>query len=66
MAIAERLPPLKELTFQVNRLLQQLHKCRRSGAGSYAHSRQPGRHLPAAQKIAIIQFIRGIPFEGIQ
>jgi hypothetical protein len=27
MAIAAGLPPLKELTFQVNRLLQQLHKC---------------------------------------
>jgi hypothetical protein len=27
MAIAAALPPLKELTFQVNRLLQQLHKC---------------------------------------
>jgi hypothetical protein len=25
--IAARLPPLKDLTFQVNRLLQQLHKC---------------------------------------
>jgi hypothetical protein len=28
---------------------------RRSGAGSYAHSRQPGRHLPEAWKIAIIR-----------
>src|SRR5262245_41214893 len=27
MAISDRLPPLKQLTFQVNRLLQQLHKC---------------------------------------
>jgi hypothetical protein len=27
MAIAARLPPLKVLTFRVNRLLQQLHKC---------------------------------------
>ena len=27
MAIAARLPPLKELTFQINRLLQQLDKC---------------------------------------
>ena len=27
MAIAARLPPLKELTFQINRLLQELHKC---------------------------------------
>jgi len=27
MAIAAGLPPLKKLTFQVNRLLQQLHKC---------------------------------------
>ena len=27
MAIAARLPPLKKLTFQINRLLQQLHKC---------------------------------------
>ena len=27
MAIAARLLPLNELTFQVNRLLQQLHKC---------------------------------------
>jgi hypothetical protein len=27
LAIAARLPPLKELTFQVNRLLQQMHKC---------------------------------------
>jgi len=26
MAIAAALPPLKDLTFQVNRLLQQLHK----------------------------------------
>jgi hypothetical protein len=27
MAIAARLPPLKELTFKVNRMLQELHKC---------------------------------------
>jgi hypothetical protein len=27
MAIAAKLPPLKGLTFEVNRLLQQLHKC---------------------------------------
>ena len=27
MAIAARLPPLKQLTYLVNRLLQQLHKC---------------------------------------
>jgi hypothetical protein len=27
MAIAARLPPLKLLTFRVNRLLQQVHKC---------------------------------------
>ena len=27
MAIAARLPPLKDLTFKINRLLQQLHKC---------------------------------------
>jgi hypothetical protein len=27
MAIAARLPPLKVLTFQINRLLQELHKC---------------------------------------
>jgi hypothetical protein len=27
MAIAARLPPLKQLTFKVNQLLQQLHKC---------------------------------------
>ena len=27
MAISNRLPRLKQLTFQVNRLLQQLHRC---------------------------------------
>ena len=27
MAIAARLPPLKILTFEVNRLLQELHRC---------------------------------------
>jgi len=27
MAIAARLPPLKVLTFKINQLLQQLHKC---------------------------------------
>ena len=27
MAIAARLPALKKLTFEVNRLLQELHKC---------------------------------------
>ncbi len=33
MAIAARLPPLKKLTFQVNRLLQQLHKCNEECGG---------------------------------
>jgi hypothetical protein len=27
MAIAARLPPLKVLTFEINQLLEQLHKC---------------------------------------
>jgi hypothetical protein len=27
MGIAAKLPPVKRLTFEVNRLLQQLHKC---------------------------------------
>jgi len=27
MAIAARLPPLKVLTFKINKLLQELHKC---------------------------------------
>ena len=33
MAISNRLPALKELTFQVNRLLQQLHRCNQECKG---------------------------------
>ena len=33
MAISNRLPRLKELTFQVNRLLQQLHRCNKECKG---------------------------------
>ena len=33
MAISNRLPRLKQLTFQVNRLLQQLHRCNKECKG---------------------------------
>jgi hypothetical protein len=64
MAIAARLPPLKQLTFQVNGLLQQLHKCNDECKGFIL----PGlcRFKAGDQRIIFEPYPKSISYETVR
>jgi hypothetical protein len=64
MAISDRLPSLKQLTFQVNRLLQQLHKCNNECKGFVLP--QLCRFKAGDQRIVYEPYPKSISYETVR
>jgi len=64
MAIAARLPPLKELTDKINRLLQVLHKCNDERGGLILP--QLCRFTAGDQRIAYEPYPKSVSYETVR